>query len=76
LVGENGGTAFSQAPIDLYSHAPTGAFVDITLGTNTTGQPGGTTAQAIGYAATTGYDLATGLGTPNITNLLKQSGWK
>jgi kumamolisin len=74
LVGENGGTAFNQAPIDLYNHAPAGAFVDITAGTNTTGQGG--TAQAIGYASKAGYDLATGLGTPNITNLLKQTGWK
>jgi kumamolisin len=68
LINEGLGTSAGFANTLLYSTAVTstaGAFNDITQGNNdTTGQFGGQ------YAATTGWDPCTGLGTPNGTLLL------
>ena len=50
----------------LYANA--GAFFDVTKGTNAYGRGPFTTP--IGYAATAGWDAATGLGTPHFDKLL------
>jgi hypothetical protein len=52
------------------------AFHDIVAGSNrcTTGEAGFCPNGPIGYDATTGYDLATGLGTINFDNLMKAWG--
>jgi len=61
-----GGQAF-QAPLGqyLYPLIGTNAFNDITTGSNGISING-----SIQYSATVGYDLCTGIGTPNMTNLV------
>jgi uncharacterized protein (TIGR03437 family) len=58
----------------LYALAPaTGVFHDITSGTNIVtpcASSRGCTATPIGYNATVGYDLVTGLGSPDVYNLV------
>jgi hypothetical protein len=43
-------------------------FHDITVGNNALG---GDPSQALGFSATRGYDLTTGLGTPDVAKLVK-----
>ena len=58
----------------LYALAPvTGVFHDITTGNNMVqpcAQQRGCTLSAIGYDTTVGYDMVTGLGTPDFYNLV------
>lgn len=48
--------------------APSGGFNDITIGSNS-GSSEGTACNGIGFPAVTGWDPATGFGSPNYTNL-------
>ena len=57
------GKALSSAAYNALFYANTGSFYDITTGTNAT-------EIANGYAATVGWDAASGLGSPNGGNLL------
>ena len=59
-----GGNGITDALTKIYG-VGTAGFNDVTSGNN--GGPGGT---GVGYAAGTGYDLATGWGSPNIANLI------
>ena len=45
-------------------------FHDVTLGNNALGSEDGPFDPSQGFAASTGYDDATGLGTPNVSNLV------
>ena len=58
-----GGTAALSFPGALYGHP--GDFHDITVGNNTLAG-----SSVTGYNAGTGWDFATGLGTPNVANLI------
>lgn len=59
-----GGTGIKNALTKIYLAGSAG-FNDVTVGDN--GGPDGLSA---GYAAKTGYDLATGWGTPNVAKLI------
>jgi hypothetical protein len=53
--------------------ASTCIFNDVTSGNNAVpGEPGYGTASSALYQSGTGYDLATGLGSVNVTNLVNQ----
>jgi kumamolisin len=60
-----GGTGISNALTKIYGIGTTAAFHDITVGNN-----GGPNGIDPGYPAGTGYDLATGWGTPNVAQLI------
>ena len=60
-----GGMGITDAHTKIYAIGTSGAFNDVTKGDN--GGPDGLTA---GYPAGTGYDLATGWGTPNVAQLI------
>ncbi len=60
-----GGMGITDALTKIYSIGTSGAFNDVTVGDN--GGPDGLSA---GYPAGTGYDLATGWGTPNVAQLI------
>jgi kumamolisin len=60
-----GGAGITDALTKIYSVGGTSAFNDVTMGNN--GGPDGVSA---GYPAGTGYDLATGWGSPNVANLI------
>ena len=60
-----GGTGITDALTKLYGIGTSGAFHDVTVGNN--GGPDDTSA---GYPAGTGYDLATGWGTPNVPQII------
>ena len=55
--------------LNPFLYANEAAFVDVTTGTNAISRGGGTPLR-YGYAATTGWDAATGLGTPHFEKLL------
>ena len=60
-----GGSGITDALTKIYAIGTSGAFNDVTKGDN--GGPDGLTP---GYPAGTGYDLATGWGTPNVAQLI------
>ncbi|HXU67999.1 MAG TPA: S53 family serine peptidase [Polyangia bacterium] len=60
-----GGGGITDALTKLYAVAGTNAFNDVITGDN-----GGPDDASAGYLAGPGYDLATGLGTPNVVNLI------
>jgi kumamolisin len=62
-----GGTGITDALTKIYNVGTAGAFNDVTMGNN--GGPSGLPTDP-GYAAGTGYDLATGWGSPNVAQLI------
>jgi subtilase family serine protease len=60
-----GGGGITDALTKLYAIGASNAFNDVTSGDN-----GGPDDASPGYHAGPGYDLATGLGTPNVVNLI------
>jgi kumamolisin len=75
LIGQGHNlTTISNGLEQIYSlgKAKSAGFVDITSGSN--GGPGDTVAG--GYPTATGYDLATGWGTPNVAALIASQGWQ
>jgi kumamolisin len=60
-----GGMGITDALTKIYGIGTSGAFNDVTTGDN-----GGPDGMSPGYPATTGYDLATGWGTPNVPKLI------
>jgi len=60
---QNGKSGIGVPNTTLYAHS--GDFHDITVGNNTLAG-----APVAGFSAGPGYDLATGLGTPNVANLI------
>ena len=73
LRGRQGRLPLGQATPQLYAIGHRNGdyqpdFHDITVGNNALG---GDLTQALGYSAGRGYDLATGLGTPDVSKLLK-----
>ena len=73
LRGRQGLLPLGQATPQLYAIGHRNGdyqpdFHDITVGNNALG---GDLTQALGYSAGRGYDLATGLGTPDVSKLLK-----
>ena len=54
--------------LNPFLYANEKAFYDVTEGTNAEGR--GPISSPYGYAATTGWDAATGLGTPHFEKLL------
>lgn len=60
-----GGKGITDALTKMYMVGAAGGFNDITAGDN-----GGPDSMSPGYPAGTGYDLATGWGTPNVAKLI------
>ena len=60
-----GGTGITDALTKMYGIGTSGAFNDVTIGDN-----GGPDNKSPGYPAGTGYDLATGWGSPNVAQLI------
>jgi subtilase family serine protease len=73
LRGRQGRLPLGQATPQLYAIGRSNGdyqpdFHDITVGNNALG---GDPTQAPGFSAARGYDLTTGLGTPDVSKLLK-----
>jgi subtilase family serine protease len=73
LRGRQGRLPLGQATPQLYAIGRSNGdyqpdFHDITVGNNALG---GDPSQALGFSATRGYDLTTGLGTPDVAKLVK-----
>lgn len=68
LDQSKGGTGLKMAQEKLYPLGGGTSFTDVTLGT--TNGPDGVAGTQPGEAAKAGYDLATGLGTPILPNLI------
>jgi trimeric autotransporter adhesin len=76
LVAEKNGAQGNLAPTLYALSGKSGVFTDIQQGSAQlkclAGSPGCDTTGAIGFAAGTGYDLATGLGVPDANALVNQ----
>jgi subtilase family serine protease len=76
LRGQRGGPSLGLAALPLYMLARNprtyrSDFHDVTFGNNAAGSGNAPADPALGFDAGPGYDLATGWGTPDVSNLLQ-----